>query len=105
MLLLLLWRQSIILSFIAATVVSFCLAGIGTRSDKPTFQILTGAVGVLASGESNLKPSYLEFSTVKPAGYCRNMYGPPPECKKSWLDEKQSAKVYPASSGEWSPGA
>jgi hypothetical protein len=33
------------------------------------------------------------------------MYGPPPDCKKNRSNEKQSAKMYPASAGEWSPGA
>jgi hypothetical protein len=28
-----------------------------------------------------------------------------PNARRIGLDEKQSAKMYPASSGEWSPGA
>ena len=35
----------------------------------------------------------------------RNMYGPPPNCKKNRVDENSLRKCIRPLSGEWSPGA
>ena len=42
-------------------------------------------------------PPAWEFSKTARTDNCRNMYGPPPNCKKNRLRREQSAKMYPAS--------
>jgi hypothetical protein len=40
------------------------------------------------------------FGHGDPMNALLKMYGPPLNCKKNWSGREQSAKMYPASSGE-----